>query len=147
MLAEVAEVDLTSEELSRRLGDHDLAAVCRRSRSARPCDVDADIALARHGRLTGVDPDPNAHGPTGERGLASQPRPWRWRAREGDEERIALGVDLDAVVPRRTRRGAPCGARRGRPRTAHRAPEQPRRPSMSVKRSVTVPLGSCRIRT
>ena len=64
-------------------------------------DVEADVALAGHGRLAGVDPDPNPHGSAVERGLAfCSGGHGVGRAREGYEERIALGVDLDAVVPR-----------------------------------------------
>ena len=101
MLAEIAEVAVSVEELSRRLGDHDLAAVTGARDPRALVDVQADIALAGHGRLAGVDPDPNPYGSTVERGLAFCSRGHGvGRAREGYEERVALGVDLDAVVPR-----------------------------------------------
>ncbi len=101
MLAEIAEIAVSVEELSRRLGDHDLAAVTGARDPRALVDVEADIALAGHGRLAGVDPDPNPHGSAVERGLAFCSRGHGvGRAREGYEERIALGVDLDAVVPR-----------------------------------------------
>ena len=64
-------------------------------------DVDADVALLRHERLAGVDAHAHAHRPVRERALRRLGRRERVRRpREGDEERVALGVDLDA------RRGA-----------------------------------------
>ena len=70
---------------------------------ARPAvDVLADVALRRRGRRARVQAhahadrscgEPLARGPRGLRGSA--------RRRKRDEERVALGVDLDAAVRRR----------------------------------------------
>ena len=85
----------------------------------------------------------------GERRLSLRGRRERARrGREGDEERVALRVHLDAAVLRERRRAARDGARPAQPRTPpRRAPASSRvDPSMSVKRNVTVPLGSVRTR-
>ena len=110
-------------------------------------DVDADVALVGHERLAGVEPHPHADRPV--RRAPPCPRAAAASASaargEGDEERVALRVDLDAAVPLRTPRAARAGARR-----ALRVPlagswSSRVEPSMSVKRKVTVPVGSSRI--
>ena len=64
---------------------------------------------------------------------------------ERDEERVALRVDLDALVGRERRRAAPpvLGQRVG-VAVAELARAACVEPSMSVKRKVTVPPGSSR---
>ena len=81
-------------------------------------DVDADVALVGDLRLPGVDPHANADRAAPER-LAGGGR-GRDRvggSRERDEEGVALGVDLDAVVPgeRSSQRGAVLGEEIGVP--------------------------------
>ena len=92
---------------ARRVRKQHLAAVSDRTHPRRPMHREADVALACGGRLAGVDPDPypNLHpvrpGLGGERPLDRDRRRDRVRgAAEGHEERIALSVDLVAVVRR-----------------------------------------------
>ena len=62
-------------------------------------DVHADVAGLRQQRLAGVDAHPRPQSMRRERRLRGPRGGDRVRrAREGDEERVALGVDLDAVV-------------------------------------------------
>src|SRR3954469_16197232 len=66
---------------------------------ADPCrtmDIYSDVAFVGHDRLARVDPDPHADRPVG----ADDPLGGSNSivgATEGDEERITLRVDLDAV--------------------------------------------------
>jgi hypothetical protein len=85
----------------RRRRHEDLAAVARRGNPCRAVDVAADVALGRQVRRPGVDAHPHADG-TGREGLLALPRGVdRALGRpEGDKERIALVVDLDAAVAR-----------------------------------------------
>ena len=70
--------------------------------AGRPVDVDADIALARDRRRAGVDAD--AHADRAVDPLDLLGRGERVvRATEGDEERVALGVDLDPGMAREDR--------------------------------------------
>jgi hypothetical protein len=63
--------------------------------------VDPDVSLVRDDRLTGVDPDSHPDGAFGERELSIPGRCRRIRGpAEGDEERVALRVDLHAGVCR-----------------------------------------------
>ena len=98
MPTEVGENDPVDQRRSRLREEH-LAAVrqCRHTGSA--VDVDADVSLGGQRRCPGVQshPDPDRAGL--ERllpGLGGGDR--AGRGREGDEERVALRVDLDAVV-------------------------------------------------
>src|SRR5206468_9285386 len=98
---------LVADDVARRSGDENLAAVrgCR-----DPCDevhVEPDVALGPELGLAGVDAHPDA-----ERGLAGPvlgaERLLRLGGRgdgirgagERDEERVALRVDLATVIPR-----------------------------------------------
>ena len=81
------------------IGEEDLATVGERRDPCAPMNVDSDVSLRRDGRLAGVQPHPDADragvepvaaGEGGRDGLCG--------GREGDEERVALGVDLDAAV-------------------------------------------------
>jgi hypothetical protein len=90
-------------------------------------DVDSDVPFVGELRLTGVDPHANADRAAADRlagGGCGRDRVGR--SREGDEESIALGVDLDAVVPgeRSSQRGAVFGEQIGVPGAVF--PEEPR---------------------
>ena len=62
-------------------------------------DVHADVALLRHLRLARMQAHAHADGRRGQGSLAlGRGRGRIGGAREGDEERVALGVHLDAVV-------------------------------------------------
>ena len=65
----------------------------------RPVDVRAHVPLVGDERLAGMDPDSDTDGAVGERVLSLSSRGDRiGRARERDEERVALSVDLDPAV-------------------------------------------------
>ncbi len=101
VLAEVANGGVGGEELPGRLGDDDLPAVRGGRDPRRAVDVDPDVALVRRLWLTGVDSDAHADGAALERVARVGGRRHCVRcAREGNEERVALRVDLDAVVSR-----------------------------------------------
>ena len=95
--AQFADRCLAVEEAPGRLGEHDLSPVRGSRDPRRAVDVEAHIALVGQDRLAGVDPHPHTDRAARERvarlnsccdGIGS--------AREGEEERVALGVDLDA---------------------------------------------------
>jgi hypothetical protein len=86
------------EQVPRRLRAQDLSPVCNRGDACRAVHVEPDVALAGDRRLPGVQPHPHAEvgavrpGAGEERALAGDCGRRRVRrAREGDEERIALG--------------------------------------------------------
>ncbi len=101
MLAEIADTSVGAEEAAGRLGEDDLAAVRGGCDPRRSVDVHADVALVGQQRLARVDAHPDADRPGLERllrvncGGDGVDRP-----REGDEERVALGVDFGTVVSR-----------------------------------------------
>ncbi len=118
MLAEIANVGFALQETTRRGREDDLPSVRGRRDPRRAMDVDSDVAFVGHLRLPGVDAHANADLAAAER-LAGGGR-GRDRigcSREGDEEGVALGVDLDAVVPgeRSSQRGAVFGEEIGVP--------------------------------
>ena len=89
------------EEPPGRLGEDDLPAVRGGRDPRRAVDVDPDVALVRHDRLAGVDAHAHADRARLERVARVGGRGHGVRcARERDEERVALRVDLDAVVSR-----------------------------------------------
>jgi hypothetical protein len=96
--AEVAQIGVAGER-SRRGGDEDLAAVPACGDARRAVDVSADIALVGEQRRSRMDAHPDANGTGGElftRGRRGRQRAWcRW---EGDEEGVALRVDLDPAL-------------------------------------------------
>ncbi len=99
MVAEAAQA-VRADQLARRLRGEHLAAVPHRRDSRRAVDVDPDVALVGDYRFPGVDPHPDANRSVAERVLSCPRRRERiGGTREGDEERIALRVDLDAAVP------------------------------------------------
>ena len=97
--AEIAE-RLAVEERRGRRREHDLAAVCERCDARAAVDVDPDVALARQRRRARVQAHAHARSarPRAPRWPASAAAAAPWRRRESDEERVALGVDLDAAV-------------------------------------------------
>jgi len=106
-------------------------------------NVGADVALVGHDRLARV----HAHAHRDDAVRQRRLRVSRGGERvscpcERDEERVALRVDLDAGVEREGGPQPLAVIRQGR-RVALRAEsvEQLRRPTMSVKRNVTVPAG------
>ena len=109
VLAEVPERDvarqLVGDQLARGARDQHLSAVAGRADPRGAMDVQADVVIVSDLGLAGVDADPHADVDTLGPALGRQ-RPLRAhrggdrvaRPREGDEERIALGVDLAPVV-------------------------------------------------
>ena len=108
---EVAQEDVRGQvvlhQLARRRRQEHLTAVRDAADPRRAVNGEADVAFAGRVRLTGVDPDADTHrgaiGPRmiGERALDRDGRRDRVRrAAERDEERVALGVYLLAVVGR-----------------------------------------------
>ena len=140
--AEVAHIG--AGEVRRRLRQEHLPPVPGGRDPRRPVHVEPDIALVRPERLAGVQPHPHAHRAARKRALrVGGGGHGVGRAREGDEERVALRVDLDPVVLRAKPPAARGGARRARRRTPSPSSCSSRvEPSMSVKRKVTVPVGS-----
>ena len=115
----------------------------RRPRSARPCARPRRRSPGGRDRLAGMDADADAHRAVRQRPLCLVRRGDRLRGSwEGDEEGVALRVDLVAARGGRTRPAAAAGARPARPRTP--APSRSSscvEPSTSVNSSVTVPVG------
>ena len=87
------------EERRSRFGEDDLAAVRQGGDSGAAVDVDADVPLGCQRGRARVQPHPNPDRSRLERTPALFGRSDRTRrGRERDEERVALRVDLDAVV-------------------------------------------------
>jgi hypothetical protein len=101
VLTQVTHGEPGVEQVSGRPRHEHLAAVAGAHYPCTVMDVDADVALLRYDRLARVEPHPDAHLPVGERLLTlERRRGCVGRTREGDEERVPLGVDLDAAVAR-----------------------------------------------
>jgi len=110
LLAEVAEEDvqvllLVLEQRLRRLRDEHLTTVASGADAGGAVDRQAGIAAVRYNRLAGVDPHPHLHlhpvrpAMRQDRKLPLDRSLHRvTRAREGNEERVALRVDLVTVV-------------------------------------------------
>jgi hypothetical protein len=109
VLAEVPQRDIrrrvVAEELARRRGDEHLAAVAGGGDARGAVDAHPDVALAADGRLAGVNAHPHtqlaAAGPfmCGQRLLrVDSGADGVLRAAKRREERVALRVDLGAVV-------------------------------------------------
>jgi hypothetical protein len=98
VLAKLAQ-PIAGNELCGRSGKDDLAAVPARGDACGEVDVISDVSLLGQERRPGVQADPHLNRPGGER-LGELPcRCQRsLRRREGDEEGVALRVDLDAAV-------------------------------------------------
>ena len=98
VLAQVAQA-VRAHERGRGGRDQHLPAVAAGSDPGRAVDVDTDVPLVGDVRRPGMDPDPHpdrAGRQTGDRvsGRAERPRP----CRKGNEEGIALRVDLDSPL-------------------------------------------------
>ena len=109
MLAEVAQRDvrrgIVAQQLPCRRRDEHLAAVSGRGDARSAVDAEADVPFAADGRLAGVDAHPHpqllAAGPVmgGKLALPVEgSSDGILGAPEGREERVALRVDLRAVV-------------------------------------------------
>ena len=72
--------------------------MARRGDARGAVDIGADIALLRQERCAGVEPHP--HGDRKRLLRLARGRKRAGRSREGDEEGVALGVDLDPAVTR-----------------------------------------------
>ena len=128
MQAEVAE-RFAVEEGGRRRRQDRLAAVGERSHARAAVHVDADVALGAELGSSGVQADAHADRPVRER-LAACPSCVGCApgGREGDEEGVALRVDLDAAVGReRLAQRAPVLGERFAVRVRAELPEQARR--------------------
>jgi hypothetical protein len=97
VLTEVAQVDV--DEACRRGRQDYLTTMSSRADASCSVDVDTDVPLVGDERLSRVDPDSYSDLPVRHRGLALD-RCGHGVAcfREGEEERVSLGVDLDSVV-------------------------------------------------
>ena len=99
MRAEVAQLDLAREQVVCGLGEQHLPPVPGRRDPGPTVDIDSNVALVSHDRLTCVQAHPHADRPLVQRLLGVPCRCQRiLRTCEGDEERVALGIDLDATV-------------------------------------------------
>ena len=88
----------------RPLRDEDLPAVPSRADTGRLVHVDADVTLSSQDRLAGMDAHPHADRLGRQRVLGLARREQRLpRVGEGDEEGVALRVDLDPAVRRERR--------------------------------------------
>jgi hypothetical protein len=98
MLAEVEKRGI--DELRGRFREDDLATMTGSSDARGEVHLFAHVPLFAHARLAGVQPDP--HLDTARGVGARHLRRGRERARsggEGEEEGVALGVDLDSSAP------------------------------------------------
>jgi hypothetical protein len=126
MLTQIAQ-PVRVPQLTRRLRHEHLATVADRGNPSGAVHVDPDVPLVGQQRLAGVDPHPHQHR-TLQRRLRVPRRSQRIRrARERDEERIALRIHLDAAPPReRVAQHPPVLRQRIRVRLAELV-QQPRR--------------------
>ena len=108
VLSQIADPSVALEKPPGRLGEDDLASVGRRSDPGGAVDVHPDVPLVGLDRLSRVEPHADADRSARERlSPVLGRRDCVRRSREGDEERVALGIHLRAVVPRE---GVPQGA-------------------------------------
>jgi hypothetical protein len=90
---------LVSDERRRHGGDEHLAAVCERGHSRAAMDVDPDVALRSHVGGARVQAHPHGERPRRERPLPGcRGADGSGGGREGDEERVPLGVDLHTAL-------------------------------------------------
>ena len=97
--------ELAADQSRGRAGEQDLAAVARVADPGRLVHRETDIPVGAHARLAGVEAHADAH-LDAFRPLVPEQRPLRRRggidgqtgAAEDDEERVALGVDLDPAA-------------------------------------------------
>ena len=94
---EVAQRLILDERRRRGREDH-LAAVGERGDAGAAVDVDPDVALGSNGRCAGVEPHPHGDRARRERLLrGGRSGDGAGCGGERDEERVALGVDLDTT--------------------------------------------------
>jgi hypothetical protein len=86
------------DEGSGGMREDDLTAMSRCSHASGKVDVFADVALLREEWRSCVQADPKSDR-SGHEPLCDRLGGFEcvWRRREGDEERVALGVDLDTA--------------------------------------------------
>jgi hypothetical protein len=97
VLAEVLEPEL--DELRRGGRDEHLPAVTTSGDASGAMDVAADVALVGEERRPRVQADAHRDGAGGERLIERRSRLKRARSgREGEEERVSLGVHLDPAL-------------------------------------------------
>ena len=106
VVAEIAHLEAVADEVTRRLREYDLSTVRGRADTCTAREVDADVVPAgRQLRLARVDAHPHPdrlplgpvvrrEGELARRGAVERVT----RTLEGEEERVALCVDLDAAV-------------------------------------------------
>ncbi len=94
-----------SDERARRVREQDVAALPRGAEPRRADDVETEVALAADGRLAGVQPHPDEDGAALRPVVSGVGALHLHRgldrvagAREGEEERVPLRVDLDAAA-------------------------------------------------
>ena len=99
MLAEIDDLVLVREQVARRVRQENLPTVAGGGDPGRTVHVHSDVALVRQQRLARVDAHPHGDAVLLKKSLRVAGRGRRVaRTAEGDEEGVALGVDLDAVV-------------------------------------------------
>jgi hypothetical protein len=143
VLAEIDELGVGVDERPRLARDENLAAVAGGRDPGAQVDVGSDIAAVGEGGCAGVDADPDVERTRGEAVGDGTRRCQRSIGRwEGDEEGIALRVDLDPTMGGAGRRiSRRCSARASAYPSAPSSPNSRVEPSMSVKRKVTRPAG------
>ena len=94
-----------ADEGAGRLREHRVPALCELAEPGGLDDVEPEVALGSHRRLAGVQADPHPDGHAlGPRSQAVRPldldrsEDGVARAREREEERVTLSVDLDAAL-------------------------------------------------
>src|SRR5918996_3579552 len=94
-----------AEERARRLGEEDVPTLPSAAEPSGAYDVEAEVALLAEGRLARVEAHPHAHVFPARPSLLGVGPLRRDRARhgitragEGEEQRVALRVDLDPAV-------------------------------------------------
>ena len=148
VLAEIDDLVLVHEQVACRVRQENLPAVAGGGDPSGAVHVHSDVALLRQQRLARVDAHPHADAVLLQKSLRAAGSGRRVaRPAEGDEEGIALGVDLDAVM----RLPGPAQGRAVELQLSRRTPPAPSspssdvEPSTSVKRKVTVPEGRGRM--
>ena len=127
MHAQVADVRV--DERTGRLRQEHLPAVADGGDPRALVHVEADVSLLGQPRLARVQPHPHAYRPVGQRALAVRGSGDRVRrAGEGDEERVTLRVDLDALVVGKRRAESPPMLVQRLPVPVAELVQQPRRP-------------------
>ena len=99
MLTEIANARAAVQQRMGLRREHDLAPVSCAHDARGAVHVDADVPLVGDGRLPGVQADPDRHRAALQRLLNVRGcRGGIGRSREGDEEGVALCVDLDTPM-------------------------------------------------